>query len=65
LQTVQNLLEVLLNSGIPVKKASLQKSDFVQQNLANYKLTATKTSQKKAIAWKKETKSKGVRKKKA
>jgi len=28
-----------LNSGIPVKKASLQRSDFVQQNEANYKLT--------------------------
>jgi len=28
-----------LNNGIPVKKASLQRSDFVQQNVANYKLT--------------------------
>jgi len=29
----------LLNSGILDKKASLQRSDFVQQNVANYKLT--------------------------
>jgi hypothetical protein len=29
----------LLNSGIPNKKTSLQRSDFVQQNAANYKPT--------------------------
>jgi len=43
LQNVQNLLEALLNSGIPVKKTSLQRSDFVQQNVANYKLTVLYT----------------------
>jgi len=39
LQIVQNFLETLLNSGIPDKKTSLQRSDFVQQNVTNYKLT--------------------------
>jgi hypothetical protein len=39
LQTVQNLLEALLNSKIPVKKHLYKEVIFVQQNVANYKLT--------------------------
>jgi hypothetical protein len=39
LQTVQNLLEALLNSEIPVKKHLYKEVIFVQQNVANYKLT--------------------------
>jgi hypothetical protein len=40
---VQNLLEAL-RIAEPCLKASLQRSDFVQQNEANYKLTKiTKT----------------------
>jgi len=37
LQTVQNLLEALLNSGIPVKQHHYNEVIFVQQNVANYK----------------------------
>jgi hypothetical protein len=35
--------ETLMNSGIPVRTPSLQTSDFVQKNEANYKLTISLT----------------------